>query len=743
MAVFWLIVTSLASGDAPGDLAHATVWVRAGDRATGTGWVVDADRRWAVTAAHVVGDRDSVEVYFLDWWVTHAINDRRHYIADRTDLIRRGRIATGRVVRRRSNSDVVLIELDHIPREVAAVPLAPRSAGPGERCRSVGHRHDSDLLWTLTTGRIRQIGRVSDGYFSGGRRIGAGVPLVLLQSPIEAGESGSAVVDKTGRVIGVVSAVVNQVPGLAIAIDVSEVRALLADAPSDREAGPSPPALRPDAESMSRATVWVRPQSTEGRAAGALIDRDRKLVLTSAAAVAAEPVVDVVAARWDLDRLVSEADAYSDRLGLRLSGHCVSGMVLARDPARDLALIELDSVPPGLVPIRLSPSVPRAGDSVAAMGHPTGIDLFWLYAGGSVRAVGAVELARDPVDRVKVRATLLQLPHQGSAAGGPVVNGAGELVGILASREAARQELAYAATRDEIRTFLTAHRSVWDSQSTADWLHRGRLAMSLGRAEAAVTAFQAMSAGADTDARAWTGLATALTAAGQRADALRAAERAAALKPDPPTLAELADVYLRAGQGDRAAALAGEALKADARCAPALVVRAQTRSGSAAATDLADALFIDPNLAPAYRARARLWDRSTTDGRRAALNDWSRVLELWPVDVEALRERAGLLGTANEPKKAATDWGRLCELNALDADSWMGLARARFLIGERTAAADAMRSSLRVDPTRGRAALELVKRWGRQLQEDNPADRERIDRWYAVALDRLAAWLPE
>ena len=30
---------------------RATVWVRAGDRSTGTGWVVDADRRWVVTAA--------------------------------------------------------------------------------------------------------------------------------------------------------------------------------------------------------------------------------------------------------------------------------------------------------------------------------------------------------------------------------------------------------------------------------------------------------------------------------------------------------------------------------------------------------------------------------------------------------------------------------------------------------------------------------------------------------------------
>lgn len=744
MALFISIVMFWVAGDRPPDLVRATVWVRAGDRATGTGWVVDADRRWAVTAAHVVGDRDSVEVCFLDRWLTHSLTERRHYVADRADLVRRGRITTGRVLRRRNVADLALLALDHLPPDVPALALSLQTARLGEPCRSAGHRHDADLMWALTTGRIRQVGRLSDGYFSAGRRIGAGVPLLLLQSPIESGESGSAVVDDAGRVIGVVSAVVHPAPGLAVAIDGSEVRSLLAEVPDKLPTRSLPnPELRPDARALTRATVWVRPQSTEGRAAGVLIDRNRKLVLTSAAAVGTEPVVDVIAPRWELGRLVAEADAYSDRLGLRLAGHCVSGMVLARDSARDLALIELDTVPPDLVPIAWSAGAPRTADSVATMGHLTGIDLLWLYAAGSVRSVGDVELNRTQLERVKVRTTLLQLPHQGSASGGPVVNAAGELVGILASREAARQELAYAATPDEIRAFLDAHRPLWDSRSTADRLRRGGLALSLGRSEAAAAAFQGVIAADATDPRAWTGLARTHIGAGRRAEAILAAERAATLKPGPTTLAEVADVYIRAGKPDEAAALVGEVLEADHRCAAALVVRAQITTGAEAAADLADALFIDPNFAPAFRARARLWDTSTTDGRRAAVTDWSRAIELKPVDLEALRERATLLAAANEPKKAAADWARLCELRAFNPDNWMGLARAHFLIGERTAAVGALRSALRVDPDQGRAVFDLVRRWGRELENDNPADPERIDRWYALALDRLAAWLPE
>jgi len=161
MPLLSALLALILSAVTPPAQVRATVWVRAGDRATGTGWVVDVDRRWVVTARHVVGDRDTVEVDFID----HPITDRRHYVADHADLRRRGLTAVGRVIRRHDNADLALLELDRLPAGVPALTPAAGSARPGDGSSSVGHRHDIDLLWTRTTGRVRQVGRLPDGYF--------------------------------------------------------------------------------------------------------------------------------------------------------------------------------------------------------------------------------------------------------------------------------------------------------------------------------------------------------------------------------------------------------------------------------------------------------------------------------------------------------------------------------------------------------------------------------------------------
>ena len=745
MALLPALLALLLARDIPPAEVRATVWVRAGDRANGTGWVVDASSQWAVTAGHVVGDRETVEVYFLDCPLNHPITNRRHYITDRAGLHRRGLVAVGRVICRRDSADLALLALDRLPAAVPALPLSATPTSPCDACRSIGHRHDADHMWNLTAGRVRQVGRLPNGYFWAGRRIGAGVPLALLQAPIEAGESGSAVLNDAGQVIGMVSAVVNQGAGSALAIDVSEIRSLLADARKGLAPVPQSPKApkQADARALAAATVWANPRATNGRAAGVLIDSARKLVLTSATAVGTVPVVDVIAPRWDGGRIVPEADAYRDLLGLRLSGQCVGGMVLARDLDRDLALVELDDVPQDLLPVILASGQPRMGERVASMGHPPGIELLWLYSGGAVRSVGSVPLGREQDRQSKVRASLLQLPHEAGTSGSPVVNASGELVGVVASHGAVRQDLAYAVTPDEIRAVLNAARPLWDPQTSGAWVTRGRLAERLNRPAAALAAFRRANEIAPNDPVVLVGHAALLAGAGQRPQALRLAEAAVAQRPASSVLAELAAVFMQIGHRDRAARLVEQALRADPRSVAALVLRARLQSGKAAMEDVSQALQFDPASASAYRVRAGLWDQTTTDGRRQAIADWNRVLELTPTDLEALAERARLLMTVNEPKKAVADWARLTELEPVRADYWTGLAQARFATGDRAGAAEALRSALRVEPGRMGEVFGLVRGLGNELRADNPRDRARAAEWDSLTLDRLAVWLPK
>ena len=743
MPVVPVLLMSLLVGDPPPAHVRATVWIRAGDRSVGTAWVIDAGRRWVVTARHVVGDRDAADVHFLDTVHYHALAERAHYVADRADLRKRGLIATGRVIARRDEADLALLVLDRMPAGVSALRLSKGGPVVGEECRAVGHRHDADRMWNQTTGYVRQVGRLPDGYFWAGRRIGAGVRLLLLQAPIEAGESGAAVVNDGGDVIGLVSAIVGQTPGLAVGIDVSEIRSLVGQIdklPADPPRRANPTAR---AEALARATLWVRPRATDGRAAGVLIDGERKLVLSSATAVGGEAVVDVVSPLWDSGRVVAEADAYRDLLGLRLGGRCVSGMVLARDPARDLVLIELDAVPEGTAALGVADSDTRMGDRVAAMGHPTGVDLLWLFAAGTVRSVANVELGPDrEAERPRVRTSLLQLPHQGSASGGPVVNEAGQLVGILAAREAARQDLAYAATPAEIQAFLRGARPLSEPRSAAEWGRRGSHALHLGRTAAALEAFQAGVRLDPADTRLQAQCASVLVRLGRRDEAARVAEAVAQKATDAATLAELAAVVADLGKVDRASDLAGRALKADPRCAAAYAARARQRAGKEAEADVAEALFLDPACVAAYRVRGRLRDRTTTAGRRDAVADWSRVLELAPTDTDALRERAKLYDGLRESKKAVADWTRLTELQPLVAGHWHGLARARFAAGDRTGAVDALAAAARMEPERAVAVFRIVRDLGRELEADDPADRSRVLEWYSRAMSRLAPWLP-
>ena len=137
-------------------------------------------------------------------------------------------------------------------------------------------------------------------------------------------------------------------------------------------------------------------------------------------------------------------------------------------------------------------------------------------------------------------------------------------------------------------------------------------------------------------------------------------------------------------------------------------------------------------------------DRTSTDGRREAIADWSRYLELSPIDLDAIRERAALFETIREPKKAAADWSRLTELEPLRMDNWLGLAKARFAAGDRTGSADALVSAARVNPKPQitRSLRHRPRPGPCLLAADNPADTQRVDEWYSLALSKAGSVAP-
>src|SRR5262245_11275335 len=196
-------------------LISATAWIRTKTQGVGTGWIADRGRRWLVTCLHVVGDQDRAEVIFPVRREGAWITERAHYIENQQALHEQGTAVWGKVILRQEKADLALIELEQIPERVTELRLSEHLPGISDKVHSVGHRHDCEALWIYSTGAVRQTGRLAEGYFWRGKRLAAGSLALVVQSPINIGDSGSALVNERGNVVGVLSAVRWQTPAAA------------------------------------------------------------------------------------------------------------------------------------------------------------------------------------------------------------------------------------------------------------------------------------------------------------------------------------------------------------------------------------------------------------------------------------------------------------------------------------------------------------------------------------------------
>lgn len=591
-----LLSLSLLLAAPPAELPlSACAWVRAENDGAGGGFVVDAEKRLVVTCRHVVAERKKVDVFF-PWYRDGAlVTDKREYLGNRPLLRDRGLLVTGTVLKLSDEADLALVQLDSLPLGTKEVTLAARAPAPGEPLRVVGHRLDLDTVWNVTTGSLRASGALADGYFWRGKRLAAGADALVGQLPTEEGDSGGPVFTSRGEVAGVASALRRQCPLAAVAISAGAVRNFLG-APEPPAANPEP---RPVAEALLRATVWVKPATTDVSLAGALIEND--LVLTCARGLVAGERVGVALPLRAGGRWVSERAAYRDPLELHLRGAWRAGTVLARDPARDLALIRLDSGCAQMKPLALADAPPRPGDELHAMSHPGGLEFAWVYAAGAVRQRGRVALDLGE-NAPRVSALVCQLPAQTGSPGGPILDTKGELVGILSAREGA-QLVGYAATTDEVRAFL-------------DVARRDRPARTLSGLVARFEALPELYL---------SGLARAFAAS--------------------------AETQRTTGLLIRAQFDCDAALSLDPGCAAARLVRARMLPPDAALAELDAAIEKGPFDRNVLVTRAEFAARAK-DFRKAR-GDLERVLGVFPADADARQKYAGALLGLGEDAKAA------------------------------------------------------------------------------------------
>ncbi len=200
----------------------STVWILASDAdnqaSTGTGVLVDAEKRLVLTNAHVVGDSRTAAVFFADMKNGAPQVKRKHYLENVTKLGQPGRVVA--VDRRR---DLALVQIPKVPEGVKPIKLAESGVTPGSSVDIVGNPGGSDVLWVYTSGTVRS---VYDKKFKSNHGE-HDFRTVEIQSPIQPGDSGGPVVNSAGELIGIAQSFSPQNALVSFCVELSEIRALI------------------------------------------------------------------------------------------------------------------------------------------------------------------------------------------------------------------------------------------------------------------------------------------------------------------------------------------------------------------------------------------------------------------------------------------------------------------------------------------------------------------------------------
>ena len=190
--------------------------------------------------------------------------------------------------------------------------------------------------------------------------------------------------------------------------------------------GHAGPNLTPDQiyDRAMQSVVWILNLDENSEGSGVLIDRERKLIVTNQHVIKNADWVFVSFPVPDRNgELIGSRDYYlTNYEALLRTDYATWGRVIAKNPNRDLAIVQLDSISPTAREIShnfsvdLSRNVDR-NDLVHILGNPGKLDL-WRWTLGLFHA--------DTGDWLHINADIF-----GGNSGGPVLNGRGQLLGII------------------------------------------------------------------------------------------------------------------------------------------------------------------------------------------------------------------------------------------------------------------------------------------------------------------------
>lgn len=196
--------------------------------------------------------------------------------------------------------------------------------------------------------------------------------------------------------------------------------------------------------------------SPSGQGTGWVLDADAKLLITNYHVVSngrggVTNTVRVVFPVFEDGQVVPERAYYQEHFeDLAVTGH-----VLHSEPARDLALVQLDALPDDVHALTLAPESAQPGDAVFSVGNPGASDALWVFNTGTVRQVYHKDLPFGDGKKFSARVIETQNPINPGDSGGPLVNDEGQVVGMNSSRNPDGALVSDDIDVSELRAYLT------------------------------------------------------------------------------------------------------------------------------------------------------------------------------------------------------------------------------------------------------------------------------------------------
>jgi S1-C subfamily serine protease/HEAT repeat protein len=206
---------------------------------------------------------------------------------------------------------------------------------------------------------------------------------------------------------------------------------------------------------LVKSTVYVR--NKEGWGSGSLIHGQRKLILTNYHVVGDHAEVFVSFPRYDSSGKLIVAGDFYERAYKRKE--LIRGKVLKIAKGKDLALVELETIPERTPVLKLAARSVSPGQSVHSVGNPGASDARWSYTSGTVRQVSHKTWrakSEKTIHTFDADVVETQSPTNPGDSGGPLVNDALQLVGVTQGANVAARELSLFIDIGEVKKLLQA-----------------------------------------------------------------------------------------------------------------------------------------------------------------------------------------------------------------------------------------------------------------------------------------------